>query len=139
MRNAACLIGALTMVALFCAPVVAADTVPPLVAVLQQWNGRVPGPPDTAPAVITDGKALEKLWSAWRIAAPLPAVDFTRELVLTHVARSSLVRFMGFSLDEQGDLKPQIVATPDMPGYSSYAICVIKRAGIKSVRGQPLK
>jgi len=109
------------------------------VAVLQQWNGWVPGAPDTAPAVITDRTTLENLWRAWQIKAPLPAVDFTRELVLTHVARSSVTRFMGFSLDEQGDLKPQIVATPDLPGFSSFAICVIKRAGIKTVRGQPLK
>jgi len=109
------------------------------VAVLQQWNGRVPAPSDSAPAVITDRATLEKLWRDWQIKAPLPEIDFTGELVLTHVARSSVTRFMALALDEQGDLKPQIVATPDMPGYSSYAVCVIKRAGIKTVRGQPLK
>jgi hypothetical protein len=109
------------------------------VAILNQWNGRVPTAPDTAPAVITDRATLEKLWGAWQITAPLPRIDFSNELVLTHVARSSLTRFMGFTLDDKGDLVPQIVATPDMPGFSSYAICVIKRAGIKTVRGQPLK
>lgn len=109
------------------------------VAVLQQWNGRVPAPSEGAPAVITDRAALEKLWRDWQIKAPLPEVDFTRELVLTHVARSSLTRFMGFTLDEKGDLIPQIVATPDMPGYSSYAVCLIRRTGIRTVRGQPLK
>ncbi len=111
----------------------------PVVAILQQWNGRVPAAPHSAPAVITDRAMLEKLWGAWQITAPLPRIDFSNELVLTHVARSSLTRFMGFTLDDKGDLMPQIVATPDMPGFSSYAICTIKRAGIKTVRGQPLK
>jgi hypothetical protein len=128
---------------LFGTPLAAADTAgkQQSVVVLQQWNGRVPAAPEPAPApaVITDGKTLDKLWRDWQITAPLPAVDFSRQLVLTHVARSSLTRFMGFSLDAQGDLTPRIVATPDAPGYASYAICVIERAGIKSVRGQALK
>ncbi|MGH8616233.1 MAG: hypothetical protein ACREUW_00975 [Burkholderiales bacterium] len=136
------LIHALAVFTLCCAPAAAADTAaakPQSVTLLQQWNGRVPAPPDSAPAVITDRGTLEQLWRAWQIKAPLPDIDFSRELVLTHVARSSLTRFMGFTLDDKGDLNPQIVATPDIPGFSSYAICVIKRAGIKSVRGQSLK
>lgn len=137
------LVGAVAACAMHCTPLaaaeIAADSRLQTVASLQQWNGRIPDGASAAPAIITDQATLEKLWGAWQITAPLPRIDFSKELVLTHVARSSLTKFMGFTLDEKGDLVPQIVATPDMPGFHTYAICRITRAGIRTVRGQPLK
>ncbi|HUP47951.1 MAG TPA: hypothetical protein VNA04_04090 [Thermoanaerobaculia bacterium] len=52
--------------------------------------------------------------------------------------RSSVVLFMGPVIDDRGDLKPNVVATPDAPSFWSYAICLVERDGIVSVAEQPL-
>ncbi len=109
------------------------------VAIQRQWNGRIPAGAPPAPAMIVDGETLKKTWQAWQIPGSAPGVDFSRELMLTNVAQSSLTRCTGAYLDDKGDLQPQIVATPDQPGFSSYALCLLPRAGVKSVRGQALR
>lgn len=41
-------------------------------------------------------------------------------------------------IDDRGDLKRNVVATPDAPSFLSWAVCAIEREGIRSVDGQPL-
>lgn len=57
--------------------------------------------------------------------------------MLVAVVRSSLVTCMGPVLDDRGALKPN-VATPDHPAFWSYALCLVERAGVRSVSGVPL-
>ena len=53
------------------------------------------------------------------------------------VRRSSLVEFTGLNL-EDGNLKTNVVVTPDMPDYMSCAIVLIRRTGIRKVNGNPV-
>ena len=67
----------------------------------------------------------------------MPKVDFRKTLGLVAVRRSSLVKFVGLNL-EDGNLRTNVVVTPDMPDYMSCAIVLIKRTGIKKVNGNPV-
>ncbi|MFN2240077.1 MAG: hypothetical protein ABR524_11860 [Thermoanaerobaculia bacterium] len=107
--------------------------------VVRQWKGRLPlekGPLGTRH--VTDAASLEKIWAMWEIGEPMPRVDFTRQIVLVAIVRSGLVTFMEPMIDDRGDLKRNVVATPDAPSFLSWAVCVIEREGIRSVDGQPL-
>jgi hypothetical protein len=107
--------------------------------VVKQWRGTLPI--DRAPmrvSHVTDAVTLGKLWKSWEVAYPLPNVDFSRQIVLAAMARSGLVMFMGPVIDADGDLKKNVVATPDAPNYWSWAISVVERDGVVSVDGKPL-
>ena len=49
----------------------------------KEWKGSVEDEAlaKDAPAFISDTKALQKLWKAWKIEEKAPAVDFKKELV----------------------------------------------------------
>lgn len=109
------------------------------VEVLREWRGRV-GLESSVRSVpfVADAGALKALWKELGVAGPVPPVDFERHLLLVGVVRSSLVMCMGPVLDDRGDLKPNMVATPDHPAFWSYALCLVERAGILTVGGVPL-
>ena len=87
---------------------------------------------------LTDAGAFEKLWKAWRPKEPVPKVDFTRELALVATAKGPNRVGISASLDDKGDLKVRSRATLiGGPGFG-YAIVIIPREGIKTVRGKPL-
>ena len=109
------------------------------VPILREWRGRVSL--DRAVggvSVVTDRGRLERLWAELGIAERVPDIDFGEHLLLVAIERSSLVLFMGPVVDDRGDLKPNSVATPDQPGFRSYALGLVSRAGIRSVGGAPL-
>lgn len=109
------------------------------VEVLREWRGRV-GLERSVRSVpfVPDAGALKALWEELGVAGPVPPVDFERHLLLVGVVRSGLVMCMGPVLDDRGDLKANVVATPDQPSFRSYALCLVERAGIRSVGGVPL-
>lgn len=86
---------------------------------------------------LTRAEDFEKLAKAWKIAEKLPAVDFTKELVLVATTSGSRLN-LSANLDDQGDLKILGIATRDFgPGFR-YVVQVIPRDGIKTVGGKPL-
>lgn len=107
--------------------------------VIREWKGRLALEKTPYRVThVTDAATLEKLWAEWEIGEPMPNVDFSRQIVLVAVVRSGLVMFKEPTIDDRGDLKRNVVATPDAPSFWSWALCLIEREGIRSVDGRPL-
>jgi len=109
------------------------------VKLLQQWKGRI-SLDKSAPtmAYLADAAAIKALWQDWEIKGSPPKINFQKELLLVAAVRSGLVICHPPLLDDRGDLKTQIVATPDAPAFRSYVLYLIPRAGIRSIDGKPL-
>lgn len=129
----------LMSVILFSAGVLMADppAKPGKVEVIQKWSGTIKEAPFHT-AVIVDAEAFAEAWNRLGVPGNTPNLDFTRCVVIAAAIRTSGL-YIWPSLDESGDLKTGIVATPDQPGYISYALAVIPRLGIKTVDGNPLE
>ncbi|MGK2856003.1 MAG: hypothetical protein ACSLFQ_02225 [Thermoanaerobaculia bacterium] len=107
------------------------------VELLRQWRGRVSlENAHQFPPWVGDQETLKTVWAGLGAQEPLPRIDFKTELVLVGVVRSGLVTFMQPVLDDKGDLKRNLVATPDAPSFRSYAVAVIAREGIRSIDGE---
>jgi len=114
------------------------------VPALQKWSGIIRDDetlkrqaPTTAH--VSDAATFEKLWKAWRPKEALPKVDFSTELVLVVTAAGPNRVALSATLDEKGNLKVRSRATlVGGPGFG-YALATVKRAGIKSINGNPLK
>jgi hypothetical protein len=105
---------------------------------LNSWSGRVPL--DERPPLqtsIANAGDWARIWKQCRVEGPAPKVEFQKSLGLVAVRRASLVKFMSISV-ENGNLKTNVVVTPDMPEYMSCAIVLVNRAGIKKVNGNPV-
>ncbi|HWG47416.1 MAG TPA: hypothetical protein VN688_31925 [Gemmataceae bacterium] len=112
-----------------------------VLALSQQWSGSIAdlALKNEAPAngCVTDAKTFEKLWKAWKIGEKVPDIDFKTEMVVVTTTRGSRLR-LTVRLDEKGDLRVDGVATRDLrPGFR-YAVGVIKREGVKTIRGKEL-
>jgi hypothetical protein len=110
------------------------------VELLRQWRGRISlENKHQFPAWVGDQETLKTVWAGLGVQEPLPQIDFKNQLVLVGVVRSGLVMFMQPVLDDKGNLKRNLVATPDAPSFRSYAVGVIAREGIRSIDGERLK
>jgi len=90
-------------------------------------------------SVVTEARALEALWKAWRLEDKLPAIDFAKEFVLVSTAGGPNRPRVTARLDEKGNLQVSVVATLiGGPGFG-YSIAVFQRKGITSVNGRPLE
>jgi len=106
----------------------------------KEWKGNMPDEAlqRGAPEVITNAKALEKLWSGWKIEGKVPEVDFTKEIVLITTTRGSRLGNLSARLDEKGDLASAAISTRDLaPGFR-YAIGTFSREGVKTVNRKEL-
>lgn len=105
---------------------------------VKTWNGsREQEPPQPGQGCISDAKALAKLWADWKIADPLPEVDFSKELVVFATTVGSRINLMA-TLDEKGELSIGGMATRDLrPGFR-YVIATVPRAGVLTCNGQPV-
>src|SRR5262249_18151183 len=91
-----------------------------------------------APECITTAKELKKLWEAWKIAGKLPAVDFTREIVVVVTSTGSRLKLAGARLDEKGNLEVLGLGTRDeRPGFR-FVLATVSREGVKTVNGKAL-
>ena len=109
--------------------------------VLERWAGRVDAvtlAASPATPYVRTADDLAQLWKAWRLKAELPEIDFSQRLVLTYTGRSSVLQLRAVAVDAAGDLKPVLVATPDMTADYAFIIAVIDRAGVKSIQGVPI-
>jgi hypothetical protein len=119
------------------APAARADAKP--VKFTNQWKGSVDDEKlkQGAPECIVSAKALEKLWTDWKIAGKPPEVDFTKEIVVVGTTAGSRYN-MGARLDDNGDLQVGGIATDDLvPGFR-YVIATVPREGIKTVNKKEL-
>ena len=100
---------------------------------LEAWSGRIPltGRPPLQTSIAKESD-WTRIWKDCRVQGPAPKVDFQKMLGLVAVRRGSLVKFMRMSL-EDGNLRTNVVVTPDMPDYMSCTIVLIRRAGISEV------
>ncbi len=118
-------------------PAVGADKRP--VKPTKEWNGSVADEAllPEAPVCLTSVRALEKLWKAWKIAEPLPVVDFAKELVVGTTTRGSRLRLV-VHFDDKGNLEVAGLATRDLrPGFR-YVLAAVSREGVKTVNGKAL-
>lgn len=104
----------------------------------QSWSGRVPlnERPPLQTSIAKPGD-WNRVWEQCRVQGRPPKVDFQKQIGLLAVRRGSLVKFMDLNL-EDGNLKTNVVVTPDMPDYMSCAIVLVNRKGIKKVNGNPV-
>jgi hypothetical protein len=75
----------------------------------------------------------------WQMAGDVPIVDFDRYLILVATARSTVFQVRAIQVDEKGDLKTVVVATPDMTADHAVVITLAERKGVKTVRGQSIE
>lgn len=114
----------------------AAAAVTPL-KVHQRWTGRVPAgvaPPPQSSLVTAD--ALQVVWTLCQVQAPMPAVDFSKQLVVLAVRKGTTVRFQNAQLVD-GDLRTNVVVAPAAPAQTHCALALVDRAGVATVNGLP--
>jgi hypothetical protein len=105
----------------------------------KEWKGSVDDESlaKNSPAVISDAKALEKLWNAWRIEGKVPSVDFKKQLIILTTTSGSKLR-LSASLDDKGNLAVLGLSTMDLRPGVRYVIATVSREGVKTVNGKKL-
>jgi hypothetical protein len=131
----------LALLAVACLFTAVASAAPQPVKALMEWKGSVEDEKLAAEApkdnVIADQKALEKLWTAWKVTEKVPTIDFNKEIVLVATTSGSRLNISA-SLSE-GDLKVLAIATRDLrPGFR-YQIITVPREGVKKINGKEIK
>jgi len=120
----------------------AGQAVPGRNGVVQQWSGRVAmrlGVEAPRKGFITNARDFALLWRAWQMAGDVPIVDFDRYLILVATARSTVFQVRAIQVDENGDLKTVVVATPDVTADYAVVITLAERKSVKTVRGQSIE
>ena len=118
------------------------QAVPGKNGVLQQWSGRVAQPLalEAPPkGFITNANDFAILWRLWRMAGEIPAVDFDKYLILVATARSSVFQVRAVQVDERGDLRTVVVATPDVTSDYAVVLTLAERKGVKTINRQPIE
>lgn len=110
-----------------------------LVKPSKEWSGSVDDEAlqKQAPAVITSAMDLEKIWKSWKLADKVPAVDFTKDILVVTTTRGSRLRLF-VNLDDKGNLQVGGLSTRDLrPGFR-YVMGAVSREGVKTVNGKEL-
>jgi hypothetical protein len=117
------------------------QTVPGKNGVLQQWSGRVAQSLalEAPKRFITNAKDFAILWRVWRMAGEIPPVDFNKYLILVATARSSVLQVRAVQVDERGDLRMVVVATPDVTSDYAVVLTLAERKGVKTINRQPIE
>jgi hypothetical protein len=105
----------------------------------KEWSGSVEDEKlaKDAPACITSAKALEKLWTGWKLTDKMPDIDFKKELVVVSTTTGSRLR-LALALNDKGDLQVRGIATLDFrPGFR-YVLATVSNEGVKTVNGKGL-
>jgi uncharacterized protein (TIGR03067 family) len=117
----------------------------------QSWEGIIgdmkrlqEAPPSGKPlqgaaGFVTSRPAWVKLWQAWRGGAPVPEVDFTKNLVLVFtLGGPNQIAPPELRLDGRGELTAHAVATLRPGEGFCYKIVTVRRQGIRSINGTAL-
>jgi len=95
---------------------------------------------DEAPknGLITDAKAFEKLWKAWRKDEKVPAIDFKKQFVAVTLSRGGPNKPRIAAKLDEGKMKIGAITTLiGGPGFG-YSLAVFPREGVKEVNGTKL-
>lgn len=131
-----CGFGTVVMSVLTILPVKAEEKIVP-VRKLAVGSNRDEGRPALASCPIASAAALEQLWKDWEIPGKVPAVDFSKEIVVFVTTRASHVGLQPMFDDKIADLVLYGESTGDRaPGFR-YVLCAVSAAGIGSVDGKP--
>lgn len=108
------------------------------VEITKKWSGSVEDEKAMKPECITTAKTLEAVWKAWKIDGDVPAVDFTKDIVVAVYSVGSKLKMAGANLDDKGDLTVIGFGTRDIrPGFR-YVLGVVSREGVKTVNKKDL-
>ncbi|HKX32050.1 MAG TPA: hypothetical protein VJ302_30460 [Blastocatellia bacterium] len=119
------------------------------VPVDQLWRGEIePQMRREAPSegYIASEEAWARLWRAYRGNEELPAIDFSKQVVLVGLGRDSgqvdIETDSSWAIPlENGNLKPSYTyseAGPDNAATSKYVLVLIGREGVKMINGQSI-
>jgi hypothetical protein len=109
---------------------------------VRQWAGLLDDKKltDLAPAkgYVTSEAGWRKVWEAWRPGDELPAVDFSKHLVLVGLGGMYPVGH-DLRVTDGGDLTVRLSPrVPGKPGFG-YGLAVVERAGVKTIRGKAIE
>ncbi len=91
------------------------------------------------PKYITSEEVLRKLWQKWIIKEVMPAVDFSKELVIVSTTHTSGMD-ISYNLNAAGNVEFRKVEHNDfvaVPGFR-YEFAIISSDGVKSIDGELL-
>jgi len=132
----AAIVGCAGLVLGLCAPPALAK--PVSVKIVQTWSGRVPlGVQPPLQSSVDTPEALQQVWTLCQVKGDMPAIDFGKRLVVVAARRGSTVQLQRLELVD-GNLKTNVVVSPDMPAYNTCALALVDRAGVRKVNGAPL-
>jgi hypothetical protein len=118
------------------------QAVPGKNGVVQQWSGRVArrlALEAPRKGFITSAKDFTRLWRMWQPARDVPTVDFDKYLILVATGRSSVLQVRAVRVDDKGDLKTVVVATPDMTADDAFVMTLAERKGVRTIHGHPIE
>ena len=105
---------------------------------LQTWTGYMPA--SVQPLFqqsLATADDLQRVWTTCQVKGTLPKLDFQKRIVLLAVRRNNGVSFASLKL-EDGNLKTNVVVTPDVPDRMTCKLVLVDRAGVTSVNGTPV-
>ena len=109
----------------------------------QAWSGKI-GDDALSKAApkggyLTNQKAFEELWTAWKLKDKPPALDFTKQIVFVQLSLGGPnIPRSTYTLDAKGNLTVLSMSTLiGGPGFG-YSIDVVNREGIKTYMGKPI-
>jgi len=111
---------------------------------VQQWSGKkgVDELAKLAPKAgyITNQKALDELWTGWKLADNAPTPDFAKQIVFVQLATGGPnIPRPTYTLDEAGNLTVLSISTRiGGPGFG-YSIDLLNRNGIKTYQGKVIE
>ncbi|MEO8679760.1 MAG: hypothetical protein ABI665_11980 [Vicinamibacterales bacterium] len=109
--------------------------------IVQQWSVRVARPLALEAPIkgfVTNEADFSHLWQVCQIKGDAPTIDFGQYLILVATSRSSVFKVRAIQVDDTGDLKTVVIATPDFARDYAFVITQVERAGVKSVHGQAI-
>ena len=109
------------------------------VKISRQWTGSVADAAlaRDAPTCIASAKQLETLWTLWKLGGKVPAVDFTKEIVVLATTPGSRIK-LTCALSDAGNLQLLGLATADFGEGFRYVIAAVSRDEVKTVDGKEL-
>src|SRR5262249_18514384 len=117
---------------------------PPPSGVEKEWNGilgdRALEKETPRSGLIVVREEFARLWKAWRKDEPLPVVDFSTRFVAVVTSEEGEIHVAACVYELEGEGKAKLIVTQSgklRKGFS-YAIAVIRRAGIKTLGGKEL-
>ena len=87
---------------------------------------------------IADAKSLADVWKAWRPTEDVPAVDFSKEIILVGIASGPNNVGVQASLDDKGDLQFEVRSTLVGGSGFGYQLLKVSHDGVKTVRKKPI-